>query len=41
MRWATGETIDLEAEDDSEADNPELNQDMQEVSDVDNSEDVD
>ena len=41
MRWATGETIDLEAEDDFEASNPELNQDNQEVADVDNSEDVD
>ena len=41
MRWATGETIDLEAEDDFEAGNPELNQDNQEVADVDNSEDVD
>ena len=37
MRWATGETIDLKAEDDFEAGNPELNQDNQEVADVDNS----
>ena len=41
MRWATGETIDLEADDDFEAGNPELNQDNQEVADVDSSEDVD
>ena len=41
IKWATRETIDLEAEDNSEADKLELNQDMQEVSDVDDSEDVD
>ena len=41
MKWATGETIDLEAEDNFEAGSPELNQYNQEVADVDNSEDVD
>ena len=35
MKWGTGETIDFEAEDDSDAGSPEFNQDNQEVADVD------
>ncbi|MDA8584156.1 hypothetical protein N9L68_07965 [bacterium] len=40
MRWASGETVDLEAEDDFDAGNPEPNEDNQDVIGVDNSEDV-